>query len=57
MPDYLSYSLNDKTYSHVDVKPSYDYDLHNHLLSNESDTIVQIANRNSKIKMSILTLS
>ena len=39
------------------VKPSYDYDLHNQLLSNESDTIVQIANRNSKIKMSILTLS
>ena len=38
-------------------KPSYDYDLHNHLLSNESDTIVQIANRNSKIKTSILTLS
>ena len=39
------------------VKPSYDYDLHNQLLSNESDTIVQIANRSSKIKMSILTLS
>ena len=39
------------------VKPSYDYNLHNQLLSNESDTIVQIANRNSKIKMSILTLS
>ena len=38
------------------VKPSYDDDLHNQLLSNESDTIVQIANRNSKIKMSILTL-